>query len=81
VRDAPEGSFEIETYLVFDPRSNYQIAGILVYQDDKNAVQFGRAYCDNPQGCVGNGLYYDSFQNGGFAGGNFAINTQSAGTI
>lgn len=70
--EAPEGEFEIETRLVFEPRSNYQIAALVIYQDDGNALQFGRAYCDGQAVCVGDGLYFDKLQGGSTAGENFA---------
>ena len=79
-REAPDYDFEIETLLVFEPRSNYQIAGLLLYQDEYNAVQFGRAFCGNPN-CVGNGLYYDNFIEGNFTGDNFAINIDNPSEV
>lgn len=62
LRNAPEGNFEITTRVLFTPYSNFQFAGLLVYQDDGHALQYGRAMCylpSIPGNCVGNGLYYD----------------------
>lgn len=66
LRQAPEGDFEIATLVHFTPTSNYQSAGLLIYQDDANAVQFGRAFCSAPGGCAGNGIYFDRAQHGEF---------------
>ena len=52
--------FTIETYLVFEPDSDYQFSGLVIWQDKDNRIQLGRAYCDNTTGCDGNGLYFDS---------------------
>ncbi|HEY45964.1 MAG TPA: TIR domain-containing protein [Anaerolineae bacterium] len=60
LREAPSGDFEITTLVHFTPVSNVQFAGLIVYQDDLNAVQFGRAYCDLSELCVGNGIYFDN---------------------
>lgn len=62
LRDAPEGDFEIATYVEILPSTNFQFAGLLIYQDDATAIQLGRAYCDNPDLCVGNGIYFDNTQ-------------------
>jgi len=74
LRQAPEGDFEIVTLVHFTPTSNYQFAGLLIYQDDANAVQFGRAFCSAPGGCAGNGIYFDRAQHGEF-GENYATAT------
>jgi beta-xylosidase len=62
LRDAPEGDFEVTTRVLFTPYSNFQSAGLLIYQDDEHALKFGRAMCYLPglPHCVGNGLYYDN---------------------
>jgi putative surface-exposed virulence protein len=64
--------FTIETYLVFEPDSDYQFSGLVIWQDKDNRIQLGRAYCDNTTGCDGNGLYFDSWLNGSFDPNNFA---------
>jgi beta-xylosidase len=62
VYPAPEGSFEIETYMKFEPTSNFQFAGLLVYEAQGKAVQFGRAFaqCNFPDFCKDNALYFDN---------------------
>ena len=64
LRNPPEGDFEITTLLRFSPTSNFQFAGLLVFQDKGNALQFGRAFCDLADTCVGDGIYFDNFQDG-----------------
>ena len=71
VRDAPTGDFEITTSLQFAPTSNYQVAGLIVFQDQSDALQFGRAFCDVPGACVGDGIYFDNFANGSITGSNY----------
>jgi len=69
-------SFEATTLVRFKPTSDYQFAGIIIFQDGNNALQFGRAFCDNPDACVGDGLYFDSFTDSEIGNDNFktAIN-------
>ncbi len=38
------GDFQIETRVKFLPKENYQGAGLLIYQDDKNYLRFERSY-------------------------------------
>jgi serine/threonine protein kinase len=64
LRNPPEGDFEITTLLRFSPTSNFQFAGLLVFQDKGNALQLGRAFCDLADTCVGDGVYFDNFQDG-----------------
>ena len=71
VRNAPAGDFEITTSLQFAPTSNYQVAGLIVFQDQSNALQFGRAFCDLPEACVGDGIYFDNYENGSITGSNY----------
>lgn len=63
---APEGDFEISTLLKFEPVSNYQFAGLMIYTDLGNALQFGISYadCADPLMCKGRALYFSSFQDG-----------------
>ncbi len=72
LRDAPVGNFEITTSLRFTPTSNFQFAGLVVFQDNGNVLQFGRAFCDLADACVGNGIYFDNFENGSASGSNYA---------
>lgn len=75
VREVDSGNFQIMTHVLFEPTSNFQFAGLTVYQDDETQVSFGRAYCDLPGTCVGNGVYFDALLDGQFAGSNFATDT------
>jgi branched-chain amino acid transport system substrate-binding protein len=70
VRDVPAGDFEITTLLHFAPTSNYQIAGLIIFQDQENALQFGRAFCNTPDMCLGDGVYMDNYENGSLVGSN-----------
>lgn len=61
VQPAPVGDYAVTTRVVFEPASNYQMAGIIVYAAPGNILSFGRAYCDTaPPDCVGNGIYFDN---------------------
>jgi serine/threonine protein kinase len=64
LREPPSGDFEITTLLRFRPASNFQFAGLLVFQDKANVLQFGRAFCDLADTCVGDGIYFDNFEGG-----------------
>jgi len=64
LREAPAGDFEITTVLRFTPTSNFQFAGLVVFQDKANVLQFGRAFCDLADSCVGDGIYFDNFEGG-----------------
>jgi beta-xylosidase len=75
VRDVDSDNFQIMTRVLFEPTSNYQIAGLLIYEDDATMVKLGRAYCNNPGTCVGNGVYFDAVQFTNFLGSNFATDT------
>ncbi len=80
VRNLPVGNYEIQTRVNFTPTENYQIAGLLIYEDDNNFLILGRAYCDTPPpDCVGNGIYYDYVEAGTFIGNNFSMTTTSQG--
>lgn len=63
LRRAPDGNFQIQTQLTFRPSQNFQFAGLIVYEDDSNFIQAGRAYCSSVD-CVGAGLYMDYYQKG-----------------
>jgi serine/threonine protein kinase len=68
LRDSPTGDFEITTSLRFAPTANYQVAGLVVFQDHGNALQLGRGFCDIENDCVGDGIYFDNFENGSVVG-------------
>jgi beta-xylosidase len=74
LRQAPDGDFEIATLVRFTPTSDFQYAGLLIYQDDANGLQLGRAFCSAPGGCAGNGIYFDRTRHGEF-GENYATAT------
>ncbi len=61
VRAVPDGNYEIETFVNFEPTTNFQFAGLLAYDAQGKALQFGRAFAQcNVPFCVGNGLYFDN---------------------
>lgn len=76
LRPAAPGNFTIETRLLFEPDTNFQVAGLVIYQDGKNFLQLGRAYCDNPDTCAGNGIYFDSVLGGNLVSTNFATKVE-----
>jgi len=63
LRPAPEGNFQITTQITFRPSRNYQFAGLILYENNSNFIQAGRAYC-NSIGCVGSGLYMNYYKDG-----------------
>lgn len=75
LRDAPDGDFEISTLVRFSPQVNYQFAGLVVFQEKGNALQFGRGYCNSPGICAGDGLYFDNWKNSAPENGSFATKT------
>jgi len=64
------------THVLFKPTSNFQFAGLLIYQDDNTMLSFGRAYCNVQNQCVGNGIYFDATENSQYKGKNFGTDTQ-----
>ncbi len=80
LRDAPTGDFELQTSLNFRPKGNYQIAGLVVYQDTGNSVVLGRAFC-NAAACVGDGFYMDMNSDGAFNPENFATKAPDADVV
>lgn len=72
LRAAPEGDFAIQTRLLFEPATNFQFAGLVIYEGEGNFLQLGRAFCDVEGACVNNGIYFDYIDDGGFVDGNFA---------
>lgn len=63
LRPAPEGNFQLETQVTFDPRHNFEFAGLIIYESDSNFIQAGRGYCSSVD-CIGDGLYMNSYQKG-----------------
>jgi len=77
-RPLPEGDFDLETKMVFEPLENYQIAGLIVFYNANNYILFGRAYAEF---VVGDGFYMDYFKSGQMAGDNFATPAPGTDTI
>ncbi|MBN1536485.1 MAG: ABC transporter substrate-binding protein [Anaerolineales bacterium] len=76
VQPAPAANFEIETHVFFEPSENFQIAGLLVYQDEHNYLLLGREYCGYVEaGCVGNGIYFDHVEDSWLFDENYAMTT------
>ena len=63
LRPAPPGNFQIETQITFNPRDNFQFAGLILYESDSDFIQAGRGYCRSFE-CVGEGLYMDYYKKG-----------------
>ena len=60
VRAFPGGDFQIETFVIFEPSSNFQFAGLLIYETQGKAMQFGRAFANcGFEACKGNAIYFD----------------------
>lgn len=81
LQPVPKGNYEISTYMEFTPINNFQFAGLIVYQDDRNNVELGRAYCDTHEICVGNGIYFDNVVGGAGTGGNYSTSTANPSNI
>jgi hypothetical protein len=77
LRPAPVGDFTIETYEIFQPFENFDFAGLVLWQDEGNFLQFGRAYCDIEGVCAGNAIYFDIVLNGGFPKSNFPTQVEN----
>ena len=63
LRPAPEGNFQIETQVAFDPRHNFEFAGLIIYETDSNFIQAGHGFCSSVD-CIGEGLYMNSYLKG-----------------
>ncbi|UCC77453.1 MAG: hypothetical protein JSW37_03585 [Anaerolineales bacterium] len=80
LQGAPSGDFAMTTRVLFEPAANFQMAGVVLYQDDENYMVLGRAFCDlGPPSCIGNAIYFDNIQGGQAAGSNYASSTTSLG--
>jgi len=80
LQDIPTGDFDIETRVLFTPSENFQMAGLLLYQDDDNFLMLGRAYCGVPMPvCVGNGIYFNVEERGVSVGPGMPMSTVSTG--
>ncbi len=76
LRPIPEGNFDLETKLIFEPVANYQIAGLIIYYSSTNFIQFGRAYVNG-----NDGFYMDNIKSGNFIGSNFATPAPGTDTV
>lgn len=72
LRPVVQGNFAVETHLFFTPDTDFQFAGLVIYQDEDTFLQLGSAYCDVEGPCVGDGIYFDYVSAGGLVDGNFA---------
>ncbi|HSF81777.1 MAG TPA: hypothetical protein VLA49_11115 [Anaerolineales bacterium] len=79
LREAPAGDFTIQTRQLFQPFENFDFAGLVVWQDSDNFLQLGRAFCDIPDICVGDGIYFDFIRDGTGLDGNFATQVEDTG--
>jgi beta-xylosidase len=77
LRPVPDGNFEIETSVNFQPTGDFQFAGIVVYESAANFIQFGRAFCDYPNVCANDGFYVDNTSGGTYEQGNFATSAKN----
>ncbi|MGD8473955.1 MAG: DUF1349 domain-containing protein [Anaerolineae bacterium] len=81
VLNAPVGTYAITTRLLFEPTSNFQIAGLVIYGAGDDFLMFGRAMCDLlVDACVGNGIYFDNVDGGGF-NENYATSVPDPGEV
>lgn len=71
LRPAPTGDFQIETKVLFSPYSNFQFAGLIIYNSPGNFIQAGHGYCFAGV-CVREGIYMDHYRNGLLTPPNFA---------
>jgi regulation of enolase protein 1 (concanavalin A-like superfamily) len=58
---AIEGDFQIETRVKFDPKDDYQGAGLFVYKDSENYLRLERAF--GGTGGSGSGIRFDARTN------------------
>ena len=72
LRDMPAGDWEISTRVTIVPTENFAGAMLCVFQDDRNALTLGRAYCDLDW-CSGDAIYFDQIQDAEFVGDNFGM--------
>ena len=71
LRPAPTGDFQLETAVKIVPVADFQFVGLIIYAADSDFIQAGRAYCDDPGTCIGEGLYLDNFVNSTFQPPNY----------
>ncbi len=77
VMSAPSGDYTVSTRVRFDPLMNFQMAGLVFWQEEGTHLVFGLAQCSlGPPACVGKGIYFDRSEGGEFIGSNFATATE-----
>lgn len=81
LRPVPEGNFELETKVKFKPVGDYQLAGLLIYESAANFIQFGRAFCDAPNVCAGDGYYMDMTIGGARNPENFGVSAAGSDMV
>lgn len=81
LRPVAQGDFMIKTRVLFEPNTNFQFAGLVIWQDEGNFLQLGRAFCDVPDVCVGNGIYFDKVLGGNSTDSNFATSVGNPSEI
>lgn len=81
LREVPDGNFELETKMRFEPVRNFQIGGLVILESAANFALFGRAFCKPSQVCVGDGFYLDMSYGGGYVPGNFSTPAPDIDTI
>lgn len=73
LQPAPAGDFDIRTRVRFTPTSNYQGAGLVLFQDGTNFLFLTHSFCDtDPPACAGNAIYFDRVESGNLIGSNYA---------
>ena len=77
VQPVPAGDFDIQTHVVFNPVENFEIAGLVLYQENGTHLLLGRAFCEfGYPACVeGNGIYFDRMEDNILISDNFAMRT------
>lgn len=84
LRQPPEGNFEITTKVRISPTSNFQNAGLTIYQDNENVINLVRGFCSLPGTrdiCIGKGIYFDKTLVGTSGWSNFPTETGSEETF
>jgi hypothetical protein len=74
---APLGDFAISTRLLYLPVRNYEVAGIVLWQDRRNYLMLARGYADLASGGVGTGIYFFRTENGHRVGSDFGTSLPS----
>ena len=76
LRSVPFVDYEVTTAVEFEPTEDFEMAGLLIYEDDSNFVMLGRGFCS---ACGGNQIYMDC-ETGGTVQPSHAVATSNAHT-